>query len=304
MASDGPPDAIGETAPPVIDWADKWRDRMRFSLDVSQHQLEWPEILERAQFAESSGFEGVWLFDHFQPLYGSPDGPCLEGWTLLAALAAATERIRLGLLVTGVTYRHPSLLAAEAVTVDHVSSGRAIIGIGAAWYEKEHRELGFDFPSTRERIERLEEAIEVMRALMTGERVGFDGKWYSLDQAQYRPLPIQRPHPPILIGASGEKLMLPLVGRQADEWHAFGTPSEVTAKWSIVEAAAGKAGRDPSSIAISSSLSISRSWDAVRHDIDQFSRAGVSSLIVSWPSEGRDHLTDFVSNVMPDYSDQ
>src|SRR5919199_1555404 len=119
---------------------------MRFGIDVSQHQLTWDELLARVRFAESAGFEGAWVFDHFKPLYGDPSGPCMEGWTLLAGLAAATTRIRLGTLVTGVTYRHPSLLAAEITTVDNIAAGRLEIGLGAAWNEHEHRELGFDFP--------------------------------------------------------------------------------------------------------------------------------------------------------------
>src|SRR5918911_461064 len=130
---------------------------MRLGLDISQHQLTWNEISDRASLAEVAGFDGVWVFDHFKPLYGSPKGPCLEGWTLLAALAAATQRLRLGVLVTGITYRHPSILAAEAVTVDHVSNGRLELGLGAAWYEGEHRQLGLPFPPAPDRIDRLEE---------------------------------------------------------------------------------------------------------------------------------------------------
>src|ERR687896_382178 len=114
---------------------------MKLGIDLSQHQLTWDELHSRVRFAEGACFESAWVFDHFKPLYAAPNGPCLEGWTLLAALAATTDRIRLGALVTGVTYRHPSVLAAEAVTVDHVSNGRLEFGIGAAWFEQEHNEL-------------------------------------------------------------------------------------------------------------------------------------------------------------------
>src|SRR5205823_5461922 len=140
---------------------------MRFDIDVSQHQLAWDEIVERVRWSEDAGFTAAWVFDHFKALYGDPRGPCLEGWTLLAALGAATERIRLGTLVTGVTYRHPSILATQVVTVDHVSNGRVECAIGGAWYEPEHRELGIEFPSDGERISRLEEAVQVIRLLMS-----------------------------------------------------------------------------------------------------------------------------------------
>jgi alkanesulfonate monooxygenase SsuD/methylene tetrahydromethanopterin reductase-like flavin-dependent oxidoreductase (luciferase family) len=120
---------------------------MRIGLDVAQHQLSWSELVERVQFAERAGFDGAWVFDHFTPLYGNRNGPCLEAWTLLAGLAAKTSRIRLGVLVTGITYRHPSILAIEAITVDHISNGRVELGVGAAWRQPEHEELGI--PSRR-----------------------------------------------------------------------------------------------------------------------------------------------------------
>lgn len=235
---------------------------VRFGLDVAQHQLTWNEILRRALFAEEVGFEGVWVFDHFTALYADPDGPCLEGWTLLAALAAATKRVRLGTLVTGMTHRHPSVLATEVVTVDHVSGGRVECAVGAAWNAEEHRELGIPFPSVGERMERLEEGVQVLRLLMSGERVWFDGKHHRLDGALYRPRPVQDPHPPIWIGARGARLMLPVVGRQADVWHTWG--SGYRERWDVVRRAAENDGRDPESIVRASSLSISEPWDEVR----------------------------------------
>lgn len=273
---------------------------MRLGLDVSQHQLEWRELLARARLAEDAGFDGAWVFDHFKALYGDPRGPCLEGWSLLAALAASTERIRLGALVTGVTYRHPSVLAAQAVTVDHISNGRLELSLGAAWFEGEHRELGIDFPPTRERAERLEEAVRVFRALMTQDEVSFQGRHYNLRRATYRPRPVQQSHPPIWIGAGGERLMLPIVGRQADVWHAYGSPADLRRKSRIVDEAAKAAGRDPSSILRSSSLSLSEPWDQVRQRVEALRDAGFSYLVVSWPSEGRRRLDEFVERLMPD----
>ena len=274
---------------------------MRFGLDVAQHQLTWDEILGRTRLAEEAGFEGAWVFDHFTALYADPDGPCLEGWTLLAALGAATERIRLGTLVTGMTHRHPSLLATEVVTVDHVSDGRVECAVGAAWNVDEHRELGFGFPSVRERAERLEEGVKVLRLLMSGERVSFDGWHYRLQDALYRPAPVQRPHPPIWIGASGRELMLPIVGRQADVWHTWG--GRYAEKWEVVRRAAEEAGRDPATIARASSLSISEPWDEVRRAFDSHVANGVTYLVIDWPSEGRARLERFLERVMPELSE-
>src|SRR3990170_2764487 len=196
---------------------------LRFGLDVAQHQLTWDELVSRARLAEDAGLDGIWVFDHFKALYADPKGPALEAWTLLAGLARETSRIRLGTLVTGMTHRHPSVLAAEVVTVDHLSGGRVECAVGAAWNAEEHEELGIDLPAVRERVERLEEGVQVLRLLMSGERVSFDGRHYRLDGALYRPKPVQTQHPPIWIGAKGMRLALPAVGRQADVWHTRGT---------------------------------------------------------------------------------
>jgi F420-dependent oxidoreductase-like protein len=270
---------------------------MRLGIDVAQHQLTWDELLIRVRFAEDAGFDGAWVFDHFSPLYGDPGGPCLEGWTLLAGLAAHTSTIRLGSLVTGVTYRHPSVLATEAVTVDHISGGRLEFGIGAAWFEAEHNALGIPFPARAERARRVEEAIKVTRMLMTEDKASFDGRYYRLDNASYNPRPVQQPHPPIWIGARGEQLMLPIVGRQADVWHTFGRVADLRRKSRIVDDAAAAAGRDPSSIVRATSLSISEPWDEVRSTAEGLRDVGIEYLVVSWPSEGRGRVEEFLEKV-------
>jgi F420-dependent oxidoreductase-like protein len=275
---------------------------MRIGIDVSQHQLTWDELLSRVLFAEEAGFDGAWVFDHFKPLYGDPNGPCLEGWTLLAALASATTGIRLGALVTGATYRHPSVLASEAVTVDHVSGGRLELGLGAAWFEGEHNELGIEFPRTRERIDRFEDAVQIVRLLMTADNVTFQGHHFSLKGATFNPKPVQRPHPPLWIGASGEKRMLPIVGQYADVWHSFGEPGSLKRKWAIVERHALQARRNPEDIVRSTNLSLSEDWDTVRATAEQVREAGVTYLIASWPGEGRPRVEEFVSDVMPGLS--
>jgi F420-dependent oxidoreductase-like protein len=276
---------------------------MRLGLDVAQHQLDWPELLRRVRFAEETGFDGIWVFDHFKALYGDPKGPCLEGWTLLAAIAASTERVRLGTLVTGMTYRHPSILATEAVTVDQVSNGRLELAVGAAWNQGEHRELGIQFPPVRERVERLEEGIQVMRLLMTEDDASFDGRHYRLQDATYRPRPVQRPHPPMWVGAGGERLTIPVAARQADVWHTFGPPDTLRRRTRALEAAAERAGRDPGSIGRATSLSISEPWDEVRRRVEASRDLGISYLEVSWPTEGWGRLEEFVGQVKPALED-
>ena len=273
---------------------------MRFGIDIAQHRMEWDELVSYVRLVEELGFEGFWGFDHFQPMYGQGPGNCFEGMTTLAALATATTRIRLGLLVTGITYRHPSLLAAEVVTIDHATHGRLDLGLGAAWFEPEHRSLGFDFPPTAERFDLLEEGLEVLTRLMTGERVSFDGRFVKLDQAQYRPLPVQRPHPPIWIGGTGPRRTLPLVARWADAWHAFGTPSEIAGLSGRIDQLATEAGRDPAAILRATSLSLSEPWDEVRRNAEAMGDVGVDYLICSWPTEGADRVAEFVDTVMPD----
>jgi len=273
---------------------------VRFGLDVSQHQLEWREILHRAQLGEELGFDGVWVFDHFKPLYADPNGPCLEAYTLLAGLAAATSRVRLGALVTGATYRHPSLLATEAITVDHISNGRLELALGAAWFEQEHRELGFDFPPTRERVRRLEETIEVIRGLMTADNVTVHGRYFHLDNATYHPRPVQKPHPPIWLGASGEKLMLPLVARLADAWHNSGSAEEVIRKSKLLDELATEAGRDPGEIMRAGSVGLS-DLSATATKLGRLSEGGFGYVVVDWPGEGEEQVRRFASEVMPSF---
>src|SRR5215831_1284290 len=173
---------------------------MRFGIDVAQQRMPWDEVLSRVSFAEDLGFDGAWGFDHFGPMSGDGPGETFEGMTTLAALAGATSRIRLGLLVTGVTYRHPSVLAAEALTIDHASHGRLELSLGAAWFDKEHDELGIPFPSTGQRFDLLGDALEIVTRLFTGEVVSYEGRVVSLKDAQMRPVPVQSPRPPIWIG--------------------------------------------------------------------------------------------------------
>jgi F420-dependent oxidoreductase-like protein len=270
---------------------------MRFGLDMAQHRLEWDDLLGQVRFAEEAAFDGAWIFDHFQPLYGQGPGPCMEAWTLLAALAASTERIRLGALVTGMTYRHPSVLAAEVVTVDQVSQGRLEFGIGAGWFEPEHRELGIELPPVGERVDRFEEGLQVIVDLLTTDDATFEGEHFQLRGATIRPRPVQQPHPPVWIGASGPR-MLGIVARLADVWHTFGSPAEVARLSKRLDEKMAQVGRDPSEVARAASLSIEDGWDEVRREVDAYADVGVSYLVVGWPGGGRARVEEFVERFL------
>ena len=200
--------------------------------------------------AEESGFSSVWVMDHFWqlPALGGPDEPILEAYTLLGALAARTERVQLGTLVAGVTYRNPALLANMITTLDIISHGRAILGIGAAWYDVEHAGYGFDFPGAGERLDRLEEAVQICRAMLRDERPSFGGRFYSTDDARNVPKPLQVGGPPIMIGGSGEKRTLRLVAQYADMCNVSGGPATVRRKLDIMRAHCKDVGRDPAEI--------------------------------------------------------
>ena len=274
---------------------------MRFGLDLAQQRMPWDELVSRVQFAEELGFDGAWGFDHFQPMYGEGPGETFEGMTTLAALAGVTSRIRLGLLVTGVTYRHPSVFAAQAMTVDHASHGRLELSLGGAWFDKEHTELGIPFPPTGERFDLLEDALEITTRLMTGEKVSYDGKVVSLKDAQMRPTPVQTPHPPIWIGGSGPKRTLPLVARYADVWHTWGTPKSVAEASARIDELAAEAGRASSDIVRASSLSLDDLETAKKHAA-KWQEAGFGYLVCSWPEAGASQVEAFARDVMPAFA--
>ena len=275
---------------------------MRFGLDVAQQRMPWDELVRRVQLTEELGFDGVWGFDHFQPMYGDGPGETFEGMTTLAALAGVTSRIRLGLLVTGVTYRHPSVLAAEAITIDHASHGRLDLSLGAAWFDKEHAELGIPFPSTPERFDLLEDALEIVTRLFTGEVVSYEGHTVSLHEARLQPTPVQQPHPPIWIGGTGPRRTLPLVAKHADVWHAFGTPNSLREASERIDQLAVEAGREPTDILRAGSLSLD-DLDTARKHAAKWRDAGCGYLVCGWPDAGRAQIEAFVGEVLPEFVD-
>ncbi len=232
---------------------------MRFGLQIPNFSDDetpgtlFGEVVERAAAAEDTGFDSVWVMDHFfqLPPMGGPAAPMLDSYTLLGALAARTSRVRLGAMVTGVTYRNPAHLAKIVTTLDIISGGRAILGIGAAWYDVEHEGLGFDFPSAGERLDRLEEALQICRAMFTEEAPSFEGRYYRIHEARNVPPPVQRGGPTILVGGGGEKRTLQLVARYADMCNIVGDPATVAHKVDVLRGHCKAIGRDPSEITVS-----------------------------------------------------
>jgi F420-dependent oxidoreductase-like protein len=209
-------------------------------------------VASLAAAAEEAGFDSVWVMDHFfqLPPLGGPDQPMLEAYTLLGALAALTKRVQLGTLVTGVTYRNPGILAKMVTTLDVISQGRAILGIGGAWYDVEHQALGVHYPADRVRLDMLEEAVQVCRAMFTGDDVSFTGKHFQLDHARNLPRPVQAGGPKIMIGGGGEKRTLRLVAQYADKCNVTGDAATLARKVDVLRRHCADVGRDPAEVAV------------------------------------------------------
>lgn len=205
-----------------------------------------------ARAAERSGFDSVFVMDHFfqLPPLGGPDQPMLEAYTLLGALAASTASVQLGTLVTGVTYRNPAILAKIVTTLDVISRGRAILGIGGAWYDVEHRGLGVDYPRDKVRLDMLEEAVQICRAMFTGDDVSFAGTYFRIDHARNLPRPVQPGGPKIMIGGGGEQRTLRLVARYADKCNVTGDASTLAHKIEVLHRHCAEVGRDPAEVAV------------------------------------------------------
>jgi F420-dependent oxidoreductase-like protein len=227
--------------------------RLRWGVKTAPQHTTYDAMLAVWRDADTTpAFEHAWLFDHFNPIQGDLDGPCFEGWTLLSALAAQTERLRLGLMVAGNTYRHPAIHAHMAATVDVICNGRLEFGVGAGWNEYEHQSMGIPLYAPGERIRRLGEACEITRRLWTQPLTDFEGRYYQLTQARCEPKPIQKPYPPIVIGGSGEQLTLRVVAQYADIWNFGGTDVETFQhKVRVLHEHCAAVGRDPEQIELS-----------------------------------------------------
>jgi F420-dependent oxidoreductase-like protein len=307
--------------------------RIRFGIQTGQQFASWDEIVRIWQRAEMLGYDTAWTYDHFAAVMMDPFDPCLEAWSCLAALAVNTTRIRIGTLVTGNTYRHPAILSKIATTVDIISGGRLEFGIGSGWYEPEHTMFGLRLGSPRERCERLDEALTVIRALWRERYTTVNGTHYQLSAAIAEPKPVQQPYPPITVAGAGEKRLLPIVARHADGWSSFGSPEVYRKKTEVLRRYCEAEQRDCDAIekqvlvpaAITDDLSTAapmvqgyamyqgisedeaRHWmllgtaDDVCRQIDGFVAAGVSHFVLTLSPYNFDVFERFASDVMPRY---
>lgn len=221
---------------------------MRFGLNLWSQATDWPSMLDAARRIDRLGYEHVWTWDHLYAIFGDPYQPIFEGWAAISAWAAATERVRVGLMVGANTFRNPGLVAKLAATVDHISGGRSILGLGGAWFGLEHEAHGIDFGSGfGERLGWLDESVGLIRRLLDGEDVTHAGPRYRFERLRHAPLPIQA-HLPIMIGGGGERKTLRTVARHADIWNVFGTVEALRHKSEVLEEHCAAVGRDPASI--------------------------------------------------------
>ena len=260
---------------------------MRFAFKTAPQNTTWDDMLAVWQAADDIElFESGWTFDHFYPIFSDSTGPCLEGWTVTTALAQATRRLRVGVLVTGIVYRHPAVLANMAAALDIVSGGRLELGLGAGWNEEECAAYGIELGSLKERFDRFDEALEVIVGLLTNTTTDFKGEYFTLTNARNEPKPVQRPHPPICIGGTGPNRTLRSAARWAQHWNHPGGNVEMWLRaWNTLKQRCAEINRDPSEITTSTHLRYDPEAGpgALAEQAAQFGEAGLDLGIVYLP---------------------
>jgi F420-dependent oxidoreductase-like protein len=253
---------------------------LRFGVKLTPQYTTIEDMRAVWQIADEAGFDHCWTFDHFAAIGEDFYGVVWEGWMLLAAMAQATTRVRIGCMVTGNTYRHPAVLAKMAATVDHLSGGRLEFGLGAAWAEREHTMLGLEFGTLRDRMDRFEEACQVIRGLWTQDSFSFDGKHYQLTDAIANPKPVQQPYPPIWVGGKGRKRSLRITAQYADAWNATGVSTEEFAELcGVLDAHCADVGRDPAAIRRTIQLRPGDDMEAAFKETQAYVKAGATDAI-------------------------
>lgn len=284
--------------------------QIRFGVHAGPQHVTYAEYRNLWQQIEAMGYDWASVFDHFIPIQTDPEGPCFEGLTLLAALAAQTRRIRCGILVVGNTYRHPAVVANMAVTIDHISGGRLELGIGAGWWEMEHWEYGIPFYTTGRRIRMLGEAAKVLRLLWTEHRASFAGRYYTITDALCEPKPVQRPLP-LWLGGQGERLTLRVVAESADGWNTFLMPEEqYRHKLDVLAEHCRAVGRDPRDIRKSLVIQalIGETEAEVRERTERIARArGITpealqrQAVVGTPEQAAEQILRYVALGVGDF---
>jgi F420-dependent oxidoreductase-like protein len=260
---------------------------MRFGIKTAPQHTSWDAMT--AVWKEADGielFESAWNFDHFYPIFSDSTGPCCEGWAMLAAMAPQTSRIRLGCQVTGMVYRHPAVLANMAATIDIVSGGRLDIGLGAGWNQEECDAYGIALPPLRERFDRFDEGVEAIVGLLSNTTTTLDGRYVQLRDARCEPKPVQRPHPPIIIGGKGRTRTLKTAARFAQEWNCVpSSPAEWKDLRGVLDEHCATIGRDPSEVAGSANVRYDKAAgsSAVADAAASYIEAGADIIIVSLP---------------------
>jgi F420-dependent oxidoreductase-like protein len=254
--------------------------KLRYGLKLVPQAATMTDLRSAWQIADDGGFDHCWTNDHVASIGDSLDEDVYEGWMLLAAMAEATSRVRIGCLVTANTFRHPGILAKMATTVDHLSGGRLEFGLGAAWVEDEHTMLGIEFGSLRDRMDRYEEACRVIRRLWTEQTVSFDGDHYRLKDAVSNPKPVQQPHPPIWVGGKGRNRSLRIAAEYADVWNAANVePDEFTELSAVLDEHCLALNRDPAEIRRTVQILVGHDLDELRRSTDAFAAAGATDVI-------------------------
>ncbi|MFQ5967500.1 MAG: LLM class flavin-dependent oxidoreductase [Acidimicrobiia bacterium] len=258
----------------------------RFSFKVWPQDIDWAELKDVwVEEDTHDRYDGGWLFDHFYPPRPGQRAALFEAWTLLASLAAVTERLRLGVMVSANTFRHPSLLAKMAATVDQVTNGRLDIGLGAGWHEEEHRAFGIELPGAEQLWRRLDEACAIIDGLLTQEVFSFDGADFQLHEAEPGLKPVQGPRPPIVIGGIGRRRTLPIVAKWADHWNYFGrqmTPEDLLSRHELLKKFCTDVGRDPDEIDVSVQLLYADEPSGLVSAAADYVEAGADEILVSF----------------------
>lgn len=259
---------------------------MRYSFKAWSQDIDWSTLADTWERADQQGiWDVVWLNDHLYPPKSAPERPIMEAWSLLAAAATVTNRIRFGTMVTANTFRHPAVLAKTAATIDHISDGRLLIGIGTGWHEEEHTAYGIPLPPLTERFQRLEETFAIVHGLMTEEVFDFEGQHHRIFGARFEPKPVQKPRPPFVVGGAGMNKTIPLAARWADHWNYpdyVYDPDDFGVKLKRLREVCSETGRDVDEIEVSVQFRSNGDVGEVLERADAYEEVGADHLLVSF----------------------